>query len=120
MQVCVAADRGRAAVCGEDGLPVAADASGFPPRQSADQQFRTWRDRGIWEWNGKASREQGRKASLSQRGDDQCAVCQDGAKKGWRGYDAGKKIKNRMRYAQLMAIADTDEQVQHMASQLLG
>jgi hypothetical protein len=33
---------------------------------------------------------------------------------------ADEKIKNRMRYAQLMAIADTDEQVQHIAGQLFG
>lgn len=31
---------------------------------------------------------------------------------------ANEKIKNRMRYAQLMAIADTDEQVQQIAAQL--
>lgn len=33
---------------------------------------------------------------------------------------ADEKIKNRMRYAQLMAIADTDEQVRQIAGQLLG
>ena len=33
---------------------------------------------------------------------------------------ADEKINNRMRYAQLMAIADTDDQVQQIAWQLLG
>jgi hypothetical protein len=33
---------------------------------------------------------------------------------------ADEKIKNRMRYAQLMAIADTDDQVQQIAEHLLG
>ena len=35
---------------------------------------------------------------LSQRGDRRFAVCEDGAKRGRRGYDAGKKIKGRKRH----------------------
>ena len=34
----------------------------FPPWQSVHQQFRAWRDSGVWERVGKALREQGRKA----------------------------------------------------------
>jgi transposase len=34
----------------------------FPPWQSVYQQFRTWRDGGVWECAAKALREQGRKA----------------------------------------------------------
>ena len=34
----------------------------------------------------------------SQRGHYRFAVCQDGAKRGQRGYDAGKKIKGRKRH----------------------
>ena len=34
----------------------------FPPWQSVYQQFRTWRDSGLWERVGKTLREQGRKA----------------------------------------------------------
>jgi transposase len=34
----------------------------------------------------------------AQRGDHRFAVCQDGAKRGQRGYDAGKKIKGRKRH----------------------
>ena len=34
----------------------------FPPWQSVYQQFRTWRDGGVWEGATKALREQGRKA----------------------------------------------------------
>ena len=34
----------------------------FPPWQSVYQQFRTWRDSGVWEGIGKTLREQGRKA----------------------------------------------------------
>jgi transposase len=34
----------------------------FPPWQSVYQQFRTWRDGGVWECATKALREQGRKA----------------------------------------------------------
>ena len=34
----------------------------FPPWQSVYQQFRTWRDSGVWERVGKMLREQGRKA----------------------------------------------------------
>ena len=33
----------------------------FPPWQSVYQQFRSWRDSGVWERAGKALREQGRK-----------------------------------------------------------
>jgi len=33
----------------------------FPPWQSVYQQFRTWRDSGVWERIGKTLREQGRK-----------------------------------------------------------
>lgn len=33
----------------------------FPPWQSVYQQFRTWRDRGIWEHVSKTLREQGRR-----------------------------------------------------------
>ena len=34
----------------------------FPPWQSVHQQFRAWRDSGVWERIGKSLREQGRKA----------------------------------------------------------
>ena len=34
----------------------------FPPWKSVHEQFRAWRDSGVWEQAGKALREQGRKA----------------------------------------------------------
>ena len=34
----------------------------FPPWKTVREQFRSWRDRGLWERVGKALREQGRKA----------------------------------------------------------
>ena len=74
----------------------------FPPWLSVHQQFRAWRDDGTWERVTKALREQGRKAGRTKRhahrGDHRFAVGQDGAKRGRRGYDAGKKIKDRKRH----------------------
>src|ERR1035441_2437314 len=72
----------------------------FPPWQSVHQQFRAWRDDGTWERIGKTLREQGRKAQgpHAKRGDYRFSVRQNGAKRGQRGYDAGKKIKGRKRH----------------------
>lgn len=64
--------------------------SNFPPWQSVYQQYRNWRDCGAWERVTQRLREQGH----AHGGDRRFAVCQDGAKRGQRGYDAGKKVKD--------------------------
>ncbi len=74
----------------------------FPPWLSVHQQFRAWRDDGTWERVTKTLREQGPQGGWTKRhayrGDHRFAIGQDGAKRGRRGYDAGKKIKGRKRH----------------------
>ena len=76
--------------------------SDFPPWKTVHEHFRAWRDSGVWERIGQTLREQGRLGRRTKRqahrGDYRFAVCQDGAKRGRRGYDAGKKIKGRKRH----------------------
>ena len=73
----------------------------FPPWLTVYQQFRAWRTRdvGASEQNTTRAGPQGRRTKRhTHRGDYRFAVGQDGAKRGRRGYDAGKKIKGRKRH----------------------
>ncbi len=76
--------------------------SDFPPWKTVHEQFRMWRDSSVWERVNQAPREQGPQGGWTKhrayRGDHRFAVGQDGAKRGHRGYDAGKKIKGRKRH----------------------
>jgi transposase len=47
---------------------------GFPPWQSAYQQFRIWRDGGVWEHVTQSLREQGRKAKGRNAAQKICLV----------------------------------------------
>ena len=62
----------------------------FPPWKSVHEQFRAWHDGGVWEGPGTKC--------YMQSGDCRFSVGQNGAKRGRRGYDAGKKIKGRKRH----------------------
>ena len=48
--------------------------------------------------SGRARAQSERAKRRAQRGDCRFAVCEDGAKRGRRGYDAGKRIKGRKRH----------------------
>ena len=67
--------------------------SNFPPWKTVHEHFRAWRDSGVWERIGKTLREQGPSGKGSKGhaygGDHRFAVCEDGTKRGRRGYDAG-------------------------------
>ena len=102
-QVCAEA-RGRCdALRDEDGLGEWRQLPAeFPPWRSVHQQFRAWRDSGIWERIGKSLREQGRKAKGRNSIPTVAIVDSQSAKTalkgGRRGYDAGKRIKGRKRH----------------------
>ncbi len=101
-QVCVAAGCGRDPVPGEDRLPVAADAGRFSalavclptvPHLARQRHMGShWQDVARAGTQGEGSKRH------AQRSDYRFAVCQDGPKRGQRGYDAGKKIKGRKRH----------------------
>ena len=101
-QIRVAArDRG-GVVCGEDGLSVAADAGRFSSlanRLSTVSGLAVAWHLGTGEQVVTRAGPQSRRTQPhAQRGDRRFAVGQDGAKRGRRGYDAGKKIKGRKRH----------------------
>jgi transposase len=101
-QVPVAAGCGCPVVCGQDWLSVAPVAGRFSSLAvGASAVPRLARQRGLGADNEDTARTRpsGERAKrLSHRGDHRFAVSQDGAKRGRRGYDAGKKIKGRKRH----------------------
>jgi transposase len=74
----------------------------FLPWKTVHEHIRVWRDSGVWERIVQQLREQGPKGRGTKRpphrGDYRFAICQNGARRGRRGYDAGKKIKGRKRH----------------------
>jgi hypothetical protein len=96
------ADCGRDAVCGEDRLPVEADARQFPSLAVGLSTVpRLARLRRMGARHPVAARAGAQGAGTKRhahRGDRRFAVGQDGPKRGQRGYDAGKKIKGRKRH----------------------
>ena len=96
-----ASDRGRV-VCSEDGLSVAADAGRFSSlanRLSTVSGLAVARHLGTGEQVVTRAGPQDRRTQPHAHGGDRrFAVGQDGAKRGRRGYDAGKKIKGRKRH----------------------
>ncbi len=74
----------------------------FPPWKAVHEQFRRWRDAGLWERVGQALREEGRRSAGRHAMPTVAIIDSQSAKttgKGGRaGYDAGKKIKGRKRH----------------------
>src|SRR5665647_2523934 len=88
--------------CGEDRLSVASVTEQFSSLENSSRAFSLLaRQRRVGARRADASRTgpQGRRTERhAHRGDYRFAVGQDGAKRGRRGYDAGKKIKGRKRH----------------------
>jgi len=101
-QVPVAAGSGCPVVCGEDRLsvaPVAGRFSSMAVGTSTVPRLARQRDLGACDQDVAGTRPSGKGAKrLSHRGDHRFSVGQDGAKRGRRGYDAGKKVKGRKRH----------------------
>jgi transposase len=71
----------------------------FPPWQSVYQQFRTWRDSGVWERIGKTLREQGRKAKGRNATPSVAIIDSQSAKTALKGGDAVTTRARRSRAA---------------------
>ncbi len=101
-QVRVAACRGRHAVHREDRLPVASDAdrlSSLADGLSTVPRLASQRCLGArWQDAARTGTQGERSKCHAQRSHPRFAERQDGAKRGRRGYDAGKKIKGRKRH----------------------
>ena len=101
-EIWVAAGDRCPAVCGQDGLSVAAVAGRFSSLAdglSAVPGLALGWDLGAGDEDAPGTGPSGARAKrLADRGDHRFAVGEDGAKRGRRGYDAGKKIKGRKRH----------------------
>ena len=71
----------------------------FPPWQSVYQQFRLWRDSGVWERVGKTLREQGRKAKGRNATPSVAIIDSQTAKTALKGGGAGTTRARRSRAA---------------------
>jgi transposase len=71
----------------------------FPPWQSVYQQFRTWRDSGVWERIGTTLREQGRKAKGRNATPSVAMIDSQSAKTALKGGDAVTTRARRSRAA---------------------
>jgi len=86
----------------------------FPPWKSVHEQFRAWRDSGVWEQAGKALREQGRKAQGRNATPSVAIVDSQSAKTALKGGAAvmtraenqGAQAAHRSRYAGQSAGSD--------------
>lgn len=73
--------------------------SDFPPWQSVHQQFRAWRDSGVWERIGKSLREQGRTGKGRNATPSVAIIDSQSAKTALKGGGAGTTRARRSRAA---------------------